>query len=90
MSAYAVLGRRHLAARAYGRCCDGLKELGLEPSASLTQAYQATSHGTAYLGSTRSGEVVELTSKLPSSLSTLIDGEAKQAEMARRIGRGAW
>ena len=30
MSAYAILGRRHLAARAYGRCRDGLKELGLE------------------------------------------------------------
>ena len=43
MSAYAAQGQRHLVARAYRRCCDGLEELGLKPSAALEQAYQTTS-----------------------------------------------
>ena len=42
MSAYAARGQRHLVARAYRRCCDGLEELGLKPSAALEQAYETT------------------------------------------------
>ncbi len=43
MSAYAAQGQRHLVARAYRRCCDGLRELGLEPATSLEHAYETTS-----------------------------------------------
>ena len=55
MSAYAAQGQRHLVARAYRRCCDGLEELGLEPSVALEQAFQrdeprATRVATAPLG----------------------------------------
>ncbi len=85
MNAYAAQGRRQLVARAYRRCCDGLKDLGLEPSASLEQAYRATSHETTSFGSTRSAEIVEPTNKLPASLSTFIGREAEQGEVGSLV-----
>lgn len=44
MRAYAAQGRRQMVARVYRRCCDGLKELGLERSAGLGLAYRDTTH----------------------------------------------
>ena len=43
MSAYTARAQRHQVARAYRRCCDGLEELGLKPSATLEKVYQTTS-----------------------------------------------
>ena len=77
MSAYAAEGQRHLVARAYRRCCDGLKDLGLEPSADLEQAFQRISQSVAQ---PRPAEV-ERAGNLPSSLSSFVGREAEQAEV---------
>jgi DNA-binding SARP family transcriptional activator len=40
MTIYAARGQRQLVARVYRRCHDGLKELGLKPSAAVERALQ--------------------------------------------------
>ena len=85
MSAYAAQGQRHLVARAYRRCCDGLEELGLKPSAALEQAYQTTSQELTLLATPYSADVVEPTSNLPTFLSSFVGREAEQAEVASLV-----
>ena len=85
MSAYAVQGRRHLLARAYRRCCDGLEELGLKPSAALEQAYQATSQELTLLATPYAADVVEPTSNLPTYLSSFVGRETEQVEVGSLV-----
>ncbi len=85
MSAYAARGQRHLITRAYRRCCNGLEELGLKPSAALEQAYQTTAREPAVLAAPYSADVVELTSNLPTFLSTFVGRQTEQAEVASLV-----
>ncbi len=84
MSAYASGGQRHLVARAYRRCCDGLEELGLKPSAALGQAYQASQELTL-LATPYPADVVERMSNLPTFLSSFVGREAEQAEVGSLV-----
>jgi predicted ATPase/DNA-binding SARP family transcriptional activator len=84
MSAYAGRGQRHRVARAYRRCCDGLDELGLKPSAALEQAYRA-SQEPPVLATACSADVVEPTSNLPTFLSSFVGREDEQGEVASLV-----
>jgi predicted ATPase/DNA-binding SARP family transcriptional activator len=81
MKACAAQGQRHLVARAYRRCCDGLKELGLEPSAALEEAYQSSRREATPLSAATSVGMAKITSNLPTFLSRFIGREAEQAEV---------
>ena len=81
MSAYAARGQRHLVARAYRRCCDGLRELGLEPPVSLKHTYERSSQEPTRLATPYSAEVIEPTSNLPTYPSSFVGREAEQAEV---------
>ena len=88
MSAYAAQGQRHLVARAYRRCCDGLEELGLKPSVALEQAYQAMSqelpgHPGRLMGS--SGRATS-----PPSSAALSAGKPNRPRSAGWYSPGAW
>ena len=50
MTTYAARGQRQLVARTYRRCHDGLKELGLKPSAPVERAFQSATGDRERLG----------------------------------------
>jgi predicted ATPase/DNA-binding SARP family transcriptional activator len=81
MSAHAGQGQRHQAARAYRRCCDGLEELGLKPSAALERAYQATNQELTLSATRYAAGVIMLTNSLPTFLSRFVGRETEQAEV---------
>jgi predicted ATPase/DNA-binding SARP family transcriptional activator len=85
MRAYAAQGQRHLVARAYRRCCDGLKELGLKPSVALERAYQTTSQELTLLATAYSADLIEPTNNLPTFLSSFVGREAEQGEVASLV-----
>ena len=85
MSAYAAQGQRHRVARAYRRCCDGLEELGLKPSAALEQAYRTTGPELNLLATPYSADVVEPTSNLPTYVSSFVGRETEQGELASLV-----
>jgi predicted ATPase/DNA-binding SARP family transcriptional activator len=85
MSTYAAQGQRHLVARAYQRCRDGLENLGLKPSAALEKAYETTSQEPARLTTPYQADVEELTNNLPTYPSSFVGREAEQAEVAALV-----
>ena len=85
MSAYAAQGQRHLVAQAYRRGCDGLKDLGLEPSAHLEQAFQRSSQRMSLVATPRAAEVVEPRGNLPTYISSFVGREAEQAEVGSLV-----
>ncbi len=85
VSAYATQGQRHRAARAYRRCCDGLGELGLKPSAALEQAYQTTGQEPAILASAHSADMAEPKNNLPRYPSSFVGRVAEQGEVGSLV-----
>ena len=85
MSAYAAQGQRHLVARAYRRCCDGLEELGLKPSVVLEKAYQTTSQEVALLATPSAADAIEPTRNLPTFPSSFVGREAEEAEVGSLV-----
>ena len=85
MSAYAAQGQRHLVARAYRRCCDGLEELGLKPSVVLEKAYQTTSQEVALSATPSAADAIEPTRNLPTFPSSFVGREAEEAEVGSLV-----
>ena len=85
MSLYAAQGQRHLVARAYRRCCDGLKYFGLEPSAHLEQAFQRTSQNMAKVATPRSADVLDRVGNLPTFPSSFVGRETEKGEVGSLV-----
>ena len=85
MSAYAAQGQRHLMARAYRRCCDGLEELGLKRSVALEEAYEAMGQELTRVATPHSADGVGRTSNLPTYLSSFVGRKAEQAEVGSLV-----
>ncbi len=85
MSLYAAEGQRHLVARAYRRCCDGLKDLGLEPSADLEQAFQRTSQNMAKVATPRCADVLDRVGNLPTFPSSFVGRETEKSEVGSLV-----
>ena len=89
ISAYAVQGRRKLIARTFDRCRDGLRDLGLEPTAALVRAYQIASGATAERPAPWSVDDFEAASNLPTSLSSFVGREVEQADVCSLVRSAA-
>ena len=89
MGTYVAHGQRHLVARAYQRCRDGLKELGLEPSASLEIAYRDAMSDGVTVGLSRPAATANATSNLPRSLSSFIGRDTELAEVCPLVRTSA-
>ena len=85
MSAYAAQGQRHLMARAYRRCCDGLEELGLKRSVALEEAYKAMGQELTRVATPHSADGVGRMGNLPTYLSSFVGREAEQAEVGSLV-----
>ena len=77
-------------ARAYQHCRDGLKELGLEPSASLELAYRDAMSDGATVVRPRPAATAKATSNLPRSLSSFIGRDTELAELAPSCAPQRW
>ena len=86
MSAYAAQGQRHLVARAYRRCCDGLEELGLEPSVVPGEGLPDDEPGAWPCWPPRLRLMsIEPTSNLPTFPSSFVGRETEQAEVGSLV-----
>ncbi len=89
MDAYALQGHRQLAVRTYNRCNAGLRDLGLEPSTALEQAYGRAKHAMRGVATSRSTESANIFSNLPTPLTSFVGRAAEQTEVSSLVGSSA-